>query len=386
MSLAPTVAEPSPSRPWSVAVHLTHPQVPAWCFGEAHAQRLQAALPGLTCRLCASRAEFRTALREAQVAFVWSFAQEEFAGAPALRLLATPAAGRDYFQVTPPPGVEVVYGRFHGEIMAETAVGMILAMARGLLPAVTTYRGDPWPRALLAPGLRPLRGAHVVILGFGHIGRCIGRLLKPFGVRISGIRRQPSPLDLADGFEARDRVLALADLDAVLPAADHLVLVLPGGAGTDALLSAARIGLLPPHATLINLGRGNALDEAALITALRAGRLAGACLDVFGTEPLPADSPLRSCPNLWLFPHVSAVSPTYLDLFVDDFVAQFQLRPQSSLRGPTGGRSSPGAHAPLSHRPEAGDGGRLTACTQVLLDSRIRPPKPACKAGCCGLH
>jgi D-2-hydroxyacid dehydrogenase (NADP+) len=324
MSALPIAAGPSPERPWTVAVHLVNPQVPAWSFDERHARQLAAALPGMTCRICASRLEFHAALATAQIAFVWSFQQEEFAHAPHLRIVATPAAGRDYFQVTPPPDVRFCYGRFHGNIMGETAVGMILAMTRGLLPTVTTYRDDPWPRARLVLCLRPLHGAHVVIVGFGNIGRRIGQLLKPFGVRVTGVRRQPSPDDLADGFDARDRVVALDALDEVLPAADHVVLALPAGPDTDNLMNGSRLFRLPPHATLINLGRGNAVDERALTSALLRGRLAGACLDVFRAEPVPADSPLRQCPNLWLFPHAAAISPTYLELFVEDFAAQFR--------------------------------------------------------------
>lgn len=324
MSVVPTATEPAAGMAWTVAVHLTHPQVPAWSFAERHARLLAAAVPGMACRICADREAFRAVLAEAQAAFVWSFCQDEFALAPGLRFVATPAAGRDYFRVSPPPGVQMFYGQFHGHIMGETAAGMILAMTRGLLPAVTTYREDPWPRAQLAAGVRPLCGAHVVILGFGHIGRRIGQMLKPFGVRITGVRRQPSAGDLPDGFDGRDRVVAVAHLDQVLPEADHLVLVLPGGVDTDNLVGAAQLRLLPRHATLINLGRGNAIDEEALAAALRHGRLAGACLDVFRTEPLPNDSPLRSCPNLWLFPHAAAISPAYLDLFIADFAAQFR--------------------------------------------------------------
>jgi phosphoglycerate dehydrogenase-like enzyme len=208
--------------------------------------------------------------------------------------------------------------------MGETAVGMLLAMSRGLLPAVTTYALDSWPRGDLAKAMRPLHGAHVVILGFGRIGRWIGRLLKPLAVRVTGVRRTEAPGDLPPGFDARDRVVSARHLDDILPQADHLVITLPADASTDNLMDARRLALLPPHATLINLGRGNALDEAALIDALRGGRLAGACLDVFRVEPLPADSPLRSCPSLWLFPHASAISPDYLDLFVQDFASQFR--------------------------------------------------------------
>lgn len=324
MTSAATAPRTLPAGPWTVAVHLVHREVPAWTFADRQAERLTRALPRLRCRLCPDRGAFRAALADAHMALVWSFHQEEFALAPHLCLVATPAAGRDYFRVTPPDGVTLLYGRFHGAIMAETAVGMLLAMCRGLLPAVTNYRDDPWPRAALAARMRPLCGAHVVILGFGHIGTWIGRLLKPFGVRLTGVRRHPPEGSVPDFFAAADRVLPVSALDRVLPEADHLVVVLPSDPGTERLIDSRRLGLLPAHATLINLGRGHALDETALLQALRAGRLAGACLDVFRREPLPAGSPLRHCPNLWPFPHASAISPTYLDLFVDDLVLQLQ--------------------------------------------------------------
>jgi len=280
----------------------------------------------MVCRLCAGRDAFRKVLPEAHAALVWTFHQEEFALAPRLRLVATPAAGRDYFSVSPPPGVVMFHGQFHGQIMAETAVGMLLAMVRGLLPAVTTHAADPWPRGQLAGCLRPLRGSHVVVLGFGHIGGWVGRMLVPFGARVTGIRRRSSPDGVPSGLGPAGRVLPVALLDEVLPSADHLVMTLPADASTDDLIDARRLALLPPQATVINLGRGNALDETALVAALHSGRLGGACLDVFRVEPLPADSPLRSCPRLWRFPHSSAISPDYLDLFVDDLVAQFRDR------------------------------------------------------------
>ena len=104
----------------------------------------------------------------------------------------------------------------------------------------------------------------------------------------------------------------------MLPRADHLVAFLPSGPGTDRLLDARRLALLPPGAFLYNFGRGNAIDEDALAEALRAGRLGGAVLDVFRTEPLPADSPLRSAPRCHLYPHASAFAPDYLDLCFEE--------------------------------------------------------------------
>ena len=87
-----------------------------------------------------------------------------------------------------------------------------------------------------------------------------------------------------------------------------------------------RLGLLPENATISNIGRGNSLDEAALATALREGRLAAAWLDVFHNEPLEEDSPLRSCRNAFIMPHCSAVSPNYLELFCDEFINKFRAR------------------------------------------------------------
>ncbi len=142
------------------------------------------------------------------------------------------------------------------------------------------------------------------------------------GMRISGVRRHPAPETEIPGVY----VVPLAELDALLPSADFLVLALPGTAETDGILDVRRMSLLPAACVVCNVGRGRAIDEDALADALRAGRLRAACLDVFRAEPLPADSSLRSCPNLFAFPHSSAIAPEYLDLFLDEYVALFRAR------------------------------------------------------------
>ena len=121
-----------------------------------------------------------------------------------------------------------------------------------------------------------------------------------------------------DWFGPEDRVATAEELDALLPLADHVLCFLPSGPETDRLLDARRLALLKPTAFLCNFGRGNLLDEDALAAALRAGRLAGAVLDVFREEPLPASSPLRDAPNCRLLPHASAFSPDYLDLCFEE--------------------------------------------------------------------
>ncbi|MCX7935922.1 MAG: hydroxyacid dehydrogenase, partial [Planctomycetota bacterium] len=144
--------------------------MPCWHFSESNRQRLQAALPEAEIAVCSDREAFFRALSHAEVAIIWRFQQEWFAFAPRLRLLATPAAGRDYFSVTPPPGVRLFYGSFHGEIMGETVLAMMLGHCRGIIASDRLMRTHAWPQAELATAMKPLRGSHVAILGFGHIG------------------------------------------------------------------------------------------------------------------------------------------------------------------------------------------------------------------------
>ena len=313
-----------------VAVYLES-EVPVFTPTEEQVARFRARLrdpsaPGPSDRWevlhCRSEREFLDALPRAAAVAVWRFRQEWFTLAPRLRAVCTPAAGRDYFRVVPPPGVEMRYGGFHGAIMGETAAACVLALSHGVLRHAGDMRTPPngsgaaWPRPALAACARRLAGATVLVLGFGRIGRAAGRFLKPFGPRIVGVSRSPHPAP--DWFGPGDRVETADRLDGLLPLADHLLCFLPSGPETDRLLDARRLALLRPTAFLCNFGRGNLVDEDALCAALRAGRLAGAVLDVFREEPLPADSPLRAAPNLWLLPHASAFSPDYVDLYFEE--------------------------------------------------------------------
>ena len=294
--------------------------IPFFAIKDRHLARLRATYPAAEVSWCRDEASFLEALPCADVAVTWAFRQEWFNHAPRLRRIATPAAGRDFFPITPPASVQVRHGTFHGPIMAETLLGMMLAFNRGLYDA---YRdqlaGGLWPRDQLYH-LRLLAGSHAVILGFGHVGIACGQLLKAFQVRVTGVKR--TPISLPDGFGPEDRVVTMERLDEVLAEADHLILVLPNDTGTDRLIDAARLARLPQHAVIYNLGRGNCIDETALAEALQTRRLRGACLDVFAQEPLTAASPLAgNLPGLYRLPHASAFAEIYMDRFVDEVVA-----------------------------------------------------------------
>jgi phosphoglycerate dehydrogenase-like enzyme len=302
------------------AVWLTHKKVLSWNFTETHRRRLETALPGIQVLLCRSKEEFLAALPSATAALVWVMKQEWLEKADRLRLIVTPTAGRDFFRLDLPPGVSLHYSSFHGHIIAETVLGMMLCHARGLLSAYRLQNLNPWPLAELSSGQRVLRGSRLTILGFGSIGGHIARLAKAFSMRITGIRR--SAAKAPPWFGRDDRLARVDELEAILPASDHLVLCLPRSPESDDILNARRLTLLPPRAAVYNVGRGNAVDEAALAAALTAGKLGGAYLDVFREEPLAADSPLRGCPNCLILPHAAGIAPEFMDLFIDEFLAR----------------------------------------------------------------
>ncbi len=304
----------------TILIWLESSQAPCWTLSEAQHCRLAALLPNHRVLRAESREEFSRLLQQEnpRVAVTWHFRQEWFRLCPALRYLVTPAAGMDYFSVDPPPGVTVTGSSFHGPLIAETALGMLLSHARQLIETDRRmHRGEAWPRWNCSAGQRRFAGSTVTLLGFGNIGQSIAAAAKNLGARIVGVRR--SPAEPPPWFGPDDHLLAAARLAEALPNTDHLVLALPGGPSTDRLVDAPLLARLPTHAGLYNLGRGNAVDEAALIDALSSGRLGAAYLDVFAEEPLPADSPLRSTPRCYLMPHASAAVPDYLDRFIDEF-------------------------------------------------------------------
>ncbi|MBO4512644.1 MAG: hypothetical protein J5746_07735 [Victivallales bacterium] len=295
----------------NIAVFLQHDVVPSWQISDRQAQRLRDSLPGVAVNVCRSEAAFLEALPQADCTMVWRFKQEWLERASRLKLLSTPAAGRDYFKITPPAGLRMMYGQFHGILISETVLGFLLGMCRGILPAVTQLAKEEWPRPQLAAEMRPLRGSTVTILGYGNIGRHIEKLLLPLGVNVIGVRHR-----------AGQGCVGLEELDSVLPKTDHLVIALPGTDENRHFVDKAMLAKLPRHATVVNIGRGMVLDQEALVDALEQGKLSAACLDVFEEEPLPMETRLRCCQRLWRMPHASAISPDYLDLYIDDFLRQ----------------------------------------------------------------
>jgi D-2-hydroxyacid dehydrogenase (NADP+) len=259
-----------------------------------------------------SEAELLRELPDAEAALVWSFAGAWYARGPRLRFVATPAAGREKLEPDASGRVRAVHGHFHGKIMAESLLAMMLFHSRRLEVCVDDRRARRYEREQFST-TRRLAGQSALIIGFGPLGRECARLLSAVGLSVVGVKRnanvEPAPAQAVHPVER---------LHALLPEFDHIVLTLPSDTGTDHLIGAAELALLRKSASLYNLGRGNAVDELSLVRALREGKLAHAFLDVFEREPLPADSPLWDAPNLALLPHASAISAEYLDLWFEE--------------------------------------------------------------------
>ena len=177
--------------------------------------------------------------------------------------------------------------------LAESVLGFLLAFSARILEDARLTPGS-WP----AGGTRLLRGTTALVVGAGSIGAETGRLLRSVGLRVRGIARTPRPAD--DVFDA---VGGPDDLLDELALADHVVNVLPRTATTERLFDGVAFAAMKPSATFVNIGRGATVDEPALIDALREGRIAAAALDVFAEEPLPAQSPLWTMPNVLVSPH-----------------------------------------------------------------------------------
>jgi phosphoglycerate dehydrogenase-like enzyme len=189
------------------------------------------------------------------------------------------------------------------EPIAHTAIMSLLALARGFPRWLENQRLRRWDPARAGELPRDLRGQTAVVLGLGKIGAEIARLARELGLKVIGVRRGPRTAG-----DPVDELWPPAALPDLLPRCDWLIIACPLTPATRRLIDATMIARLPRGARIINIARGEIVEEPAMIDALRSGHLGGAYLDVFETEPLPPDSPLWDLPNVLVTPHNSAAA------------------------------------------------------------------------------
>ncbi|MDQ0588302.1 NAD(P)-dependent oxidoreductase [Variovorax paradoxus] len=237
-----------------------------------------------------------------------------------LRAVVRHGAGLDMIpvDVASRAGVAVanVPGANAGSV-AEYVLAQMLALARRLPQVDVALRAEGWNTAReVADSGADLAGETVTVVGMGAIGQALARICGAgFGMQVIGVRRHPPAGELPPYL----RYLPLAD---ALPQTDYLVLACPLTPETRGLIGADALSRIKPGARLVNVARGPVVVEAALVDALRRGRLSGAALDVFDTQPLPADSPLRSLPQVLLSPHLAGITPESMRRMSEGAVAQ----------------------------------------------------------------
>jgi phosphoglycerate dehydrogenase-like enzyme len=221
------------------------------------------------------------------------------------------------------PGVVLTNARgVYDEPTAEYVLGLILALAKDFPGTWEHQRRREW-RPRLSDGIT---GRTVLVWGTGPIGRAIARLLGAVGMRVCGAGRKARMDDPDFG-----TVHGSTTLTSALREADYVVLSAPLTKDTRGMVDASVLAAMKPGARLINVGRGGLVDEEALIDHLAAGRLAGAALDVFGQEPLPAESPLWDMPGVMISPHTAGETTSereaLVEVFLDNLTRHVEGRP-----------------------------------------------------------
>ena len=286
---------------------------------ELYRDRLQAEFSALDFVLFHKSAEVPRDLSDIDVMIMFGIEirDQMLRDAPQLRWIQSLATGVDHFLRCPSLRLDVLItsGRgIHGVPMREHVLYLMLAITHDAKRQVQDHQQHVWQRRLWST----LYGKIAVIAGTGIVGAAIGEILQTLGMRVIGVSRTPRQVR---GF---DEILPSARLREAASKADYLVNVLPAAPENSALFDAALFDAMKPSAYYISAGRGQTVDETALITALRE-RIAGAAFDVFVTEPLPPESPFWTLPNVFITPHVGGYVVEYEDFIMPLIIDNMRL-------------------------------------------------------------
>lgn len=269
----------------------------------------------------ATAATLAEQLRGADALFVWDFlsdaVEDAFPAADRLRWLHIASAGVDKTLFPAMLASDVVLTNSRGvfeDAIAEYVLGAVLAFAKDLRTTIDAQRESRWQHR----ETERIGGRRALVVGTGPIGRATARMLRAVGMDVAGLGRTRRDDDPDFGV-----VHPFSELTGQLGLADYVVALAPLTKQTEGMFHAETLAAMRPTARLINAGRGAHVVTDDLVAALRAGTIAGAALDVFEAEPLPADSPLWSMPNVLISPHMSGDFigwlPALAEVFVDNF-------------------------------------------------------------------
>lgn len=278
-------------------------------YAADYANALRAAFPGLAVRTARTTGEVQSwADVDVLITFGHGVGAVELTSAGRLRWVQCLATGVDHFLKNPGLRADTVLtnGRgIHGPPLREVVALLMLSLSHRTLTLAHAQAAHQWERKEPWP---LLAGKTAVIVGVGLIGAAVAEVLKVFGMTVVGVTRTPRAVA---GF---DRMSATDDLLATVAEADYVIDILPDEPQNRHIMDDKVFAAMKRSAFFVNVGRGATVDEAALIGALKAGEIAGAGLDVFSQEPLPADNALWEAPNLIIFPHIGGFMREYAEL------------------------------------------------------------------------
>lgn len=278
---------------------------------EIYRHRLKADFPALEIVTTSGLSGLPADLSEIDVliSFAIELTDDFYRRATRLKWIQCLATGVDHVLRCPSlrPETLLTSGRgVHGAPMRETVVYLMVNVSRDVKTLVEEQKARVWNRRFYSL----FTGKTVVVVGVGVVGIAVGQLLKAFGMHVIGVTRT---LRTVEGF---DEMMPTEELCKAAGRADFLINVLPANADNLLLFDRAVFAAMKPSAYYISAGRGQTVDEPALIAVLRERRIAGAGLDVFQTEPLPADSPFWDLPNVFITPHLGGYTIEYEDLIM----------------------------------------------------------------------
>jgi D-2-hydroxyacid dehydrogenase (NADP+) len=284
----------------------------AWTLPRPYLERLRREFPQHTFLEAWDRPSLRDVLPQADVAFASLLERDQVPSLTRLRWLHVSQAGVAHLisaELSASPIIVTNSRGIRARAMAEHVIGVTLALARQLHVAQRRQVAHAWAGDEIETGgrVRTLQGRRMGIVGLGAIGTEVAQLAAAFGMSVWATRRRVT----AQAPACVERVLAPEALQELLAACDVVVLAAALTPDTHQIIDAAAIAAMKPGALLVNIGRGRLLVEDAVADALRDGRLGGAALDVFVTEPLPPESDWWDLPNVIVTPHVSGAMEDY---------------------------------------------------------------------------
>jgi phosphoglycerate dehydrogenase-like enzyme len=308
----------------SILISIQQP-VTAWTIPPAQVERLRATFPGITFTHAVDERAVRSGLPQADAAFTWILGADVVAQAPKLRWVhsSAVAVGTLPLRDLAARGVMVTNSRgIQSVAIAEHVFATLLALSRRLPLAIRNQDARVWAQNALVGERSPwlVQGQRMGIIGLGTIGQAVAVRAAALGMDVVGVRRRPEQGPVPGVRE----VLGPSRVGEVIASSDVLVLAAPWTGETDRLLDERAVARMKRGAVVINVARGQLVDEVALAAALESGHLAGAALDVFTEEPLPDTSPFWSLKNVILTPHTSGFRADHWDAVIELFAEQLR--------------------------------------------------------------